>query len=169
MHTSKHSRAASSLRKDRRSKAQDQGQNNMSATTARAQQQAKRVWSKHTLQCQSTSYQQRICPSRPCILQNTHGLQAHGRSTVDPPPKTKRNTTCQPQLLEHNNKHEGCGASTHRYARAQAINKECVHLDHAYFTTRTGCKHMEEAPWIHRPRPRATQHVSHMWRRQQQA
>ena len=66
-----------------------------------------KVWSKHTSQCQSTSYQQRMCPSRPCILHNTHGLQAHGRSTVDPPPKTKRKTTCQPQLLEHNNKNEG--------------------------------------------------------------
>ena len=95
MQTSKHSRAASSLRKDRRSKAKDQGQINMSATTARAQQQARR-----------------------------------------------------------------CGASTHRNARAQAINKEYVHLDHAYFKTRTGCKHMEEAPWIHRPRPRAKQHVN---------
>ena len=100
---------------------------------------------------------------------HTHGLQAHGRSTVDTRPTTKGNTACQPRLLEHNNKHEGCGASTHCNAKAQAINNECVHLDHAYFETLTCCKLIEETIMVQSPRPSATQHVSHMWRSQQQA
>ena len=103
-HTTEHSHAASPLKKGRwynRQPGQTQHVNHMWCCTTTTM----RGCSKHTLKCPSPNHGKTRSHSRPSMLWNTHGLQAHGR-TIHGTPTTRSNTTRQPHVVpDINNKH----------------------------------------------------------------
>ena len=79
--------------------------------------------SKHTLKCPSPNHGKTRSHSRPSMLWNTHGLQAHGRRTIDRTPTTRSNTTRQPHVVpDINNKHVAIEQANIKIPRT----KQCI-------------------------------------------